>query len=79
MATAAEQRQAILDAVKAQTDDIVAIKDHLKELNGTVKGHSVEIAVMKSKQGEHTINWGRAVNVILAVIQACVIAMVLGK
>ena len=46
----------------------------LKALNGSVKQNAVKIAVLESREEQHSINWDRIINVITAIIVALVLA-----
>lgn len=50
------------------------IEQQLLRLNGTVRCHETDIALLKAETSRHGMNWGRVMNVVLAVVQALAIA-----
>jgi hypothetical protein len=60
-------------------DAILEIKQQLLRLNGTVRGNSEDIAVLKERVGQHSINWDRIIVFVLGIMQAIMLYSLLKK
>lgn len=67
----------LLAAITSNNERLGNIETHLKELNGTVKANCVDIAVLKEKATQSGTNWGRLVNIALAILQGLIVAKLL--
>ena len=84
--TAAETRDAILDAVRAQGTDIALIQQDLagvkeavvQNTEGRVE-HGSRLAVLESQQQTDKRNWGRAWNIINTAINAIMTGVLVNK
>ena len=46
----------------------------LKELNGSVTANTTRIAILESREEQHSVNWDRIINIATAIIVALVLA-----